>query len=156
MDEDRTSRVGDKRPYYRPTTVDQRKVLFRVYEKTESPRQAAAAAHVGIGTLYYWRKRFEAGGYAALDAPRSHRPHRFARQLPESVRQEVLAAKREHPEWGRQRIADELKKAHGWQAIVSPSEARRMLIEAGLWGAVARDPKGQRPTPATPKRRTRR
>jgi len=52
----------------------------------------------------------------------------------------VLAAKREHPEWGKQRIADELAKAHGWQPLVSPSEVRRMPIEAGLWSQVARDP----------------
>jgi hypothetical protein len=53
----------------------------------------------------------------------------------------VLAAKQEHPEWGKQRIADELAKAHGWQPLVSPSEVRRMLIEAGLWSQVARDPR---------------
>lgn len=156
MGEDATSRVGQKRPYYRPTTVDQRKLLFRVYEQTDSPQKAAAAAHVGIGTLYYWRKRFEVGGYAALEETRSHRPRSFPRQLSAAVREEVVAAKREHQDWGRQRIADELRKAHGWQAVVSPSEVRRTLIEAGLWTQVARLPKGVRPVLAMPKRRTRR
>lgn len=156
MDGDSASPTGGKRPYYRPTTVDQRKRLFAVYEQTRSVRQAAAAAHVGVGTYYYWRKRFEAGGSPALERPGSHRPHTFARQLPEGVRQEVLAAKREHPAWGRQRIADELRKAHGWQAVVSPSEVRRMLVEAGLWGPVARAPKGGRPPSAMPRSPTRR
>ena len=158
MDEDSTSPIGDKRPYYRPTTADQRKVLFRVYQQTDSPRQAAAVAHVGIGTLYYWRKRFEEGGYPALEQPRSHRPHGFARQLPEWVLKEVVAAKREHPEWGRQRIADELAKAHDWQPVVSPSEVRRMLIEAGLWTQLARPapPKAVRPASVMPKSPTRR
>ncbi len=142
MSEDSASPAKAKRPYYRPTTADQRRRLFEVYEQTDSPRQAAAAAHVGVGTLYYWRKRFEEGGYPALEQPRSRRPHRFARQLPESVRQEVIGARLEHPEWGRQRIADELRKAHGWQAVISPSEVRRTLIEAGLWSQVARAPKG--------------
>ena len=151
MSKNSTSPAGGKHPYYRPTTPDQRKRLFEVYEQTDSARQAAAVAHVGIGTLYYWRKRFAEGGYPALEQPRSHRPHTFACQLPESVRQEVLVAKREHPEWGRQRIADELRKAHGWQAVVSPSEVRRMLIEAGLWMQVTRVPKGGRPASATPK-----
>ena len=131
-------------------------MLFTVYERTGNARQAAAAAHVGMGTFYYWRPRFETGGYPALEEPMSHRPHTFARQLPEAIRQEVLAAKQEHPDWGRQRIADELGKAHGWQAVVSPSEVRRMLIEAGLWPQVACGPKGRGPGSATPKRPTRR
>ena len=156
MSEESASPTRGKRPYYRPTTSDQRRRLFEVYEETDRPRQAAAAAHVGVSTLYYWRKRFEAGGYPALEQPRSHRPHTFARQLPEWVRQEVITAKREHPEWGRRRIADELRKAHGWQPVVSPSEVRRMLIEAGLWSQVARDPKARRLAPAMPKSPTRR
>lgn len=156
MSEDSASPTKGKRPYYRPTTADQRRRLFEVYEETGSPRHAAAAAHVGVGTFSYWRKRFAEGGYAALEQPRSHRPHTFARQLPESVRQEVLAAKREHPEWGKQRLADELRKAHGWQPVVSPSEVRRMLIAAGLWTPVVRPPKAPRPPSATPKRPTRR
>ena len=156
MSMDLTSPTGGKRPYYRPTTADQRKRLFAVHEETNSVRRAAVAAHVGVGTYYYWRKRFEEGGYPALEQPGSHRPHTFARQLPASVGQEVLAAKREHPAWGKQRIADELTKAHGWQAVVSASEVRRMLIEAGLWDQVTRPPKGVNPPPATPTSRTRR
>jgi len=156
MSEDPVSPTKGKKPYYRPTTADQRRRLFEVYEKTRNPRQAAASAHVGVGTFYYWRKRFEEGGYPALEQTRSHRPHSFARQLPESVRQDVIAAKREHPEWGRQRIADELRKAHDWRAVVSPSEVRRMLIEAGLWTQVARPPKANRPPSAMPKSPTRR
>jgi transposase len=125
-----------KRPYYRPTTPDQRRRLFEVYEETGIPKKAAAAAHVTVSTLYYWRRRFEEGGYAALGQTRSHRPHTFPNQLPESVRQEVIAAKREKPEWGRQRIADEVRKAHDWQAVISPSEVRRTLVKAGLWPQV--------------------
>jgi transposase len=151
MSEGATGPTGGKHPYYRPTTAGQRKRLFAVYERTQSVRQAVAAAHVGIGTYYYWRPRFEPGGYPALEPARSHRPHTFARQLDETVCQEVLAAKREHPEWGRQRIADELRQAHGWPAVVSPSEVRRMLIAAGLWRQVTRAPKGGRPASAMPK-----
>ena len=124
--------MGGKRPYYRPTTADQRKLAFAVYQQTDSPRKACEAAHIGRGTFYHWLSRFLAGGYAALEQPHSHRPHTFPRQLPESVRGAVLAAKQEHPDWGKQRIADELAKAHGWQPLASASEVRRMLIEAGL------------------------
>lgn len=148
---------GGKRPYYRPTTADQRKLLFRVYEQTGKVRQACTAAHVGIGTFYYWRKRFLAGGYPALEEVGSHTPHSFPHKLPEWVLAEVIAAKREHPQWGKRRIADELRKGHGWQAVVSASEVRRILIEAGLWSKVARRPKkGGSSASATPSGRTRR
>jgi transposase len=130
---DLTSPTGGKRPYDRPTTADQRKRLFAVHEETNSVRRAAVAAHVGVGTYYYWRKRFEEGGYPALAQPGSHRPHTFARQLPASVGQEVLAAKREHPAWGKQRIADELTRANQWVPLASRGTVRRILVDAGLW-----------------------
>ena len=150
------SATSGKRPYYRPTTVDQRKLLFRTYEQTNSPRKASQVAHVGIGTFYKWRKRFEQGGYPALEAVRSHAAHHHPNQLPESVIEEVIQARREHPEWGRHRIADELAKAHDWQQVVSASEVRRILVKAGLWSEVAQPPKGQGRSSATPKRPTRR
>lgn len=134
--------VGGKRPYYRPTTADQRKLMLAVYQQTDSPRKACAAAHVGMSTFYHWRQRFEEGGYAALEECRSHAPHTFPNQLAAAVVEEVKAAKGEHPEWGRRRIAAELGKAHGWQPVVSASEVRRILVEAGLWAVVARPPKG--------------
>ncbi len=138
-----TSESGEgKRPYYRPTTVDQRKLLFRCYEETGSASAAARAAHVGVGTFYYWRQRYEAGGYGALEVTGSHRPHTFPRALAASIVEEVKAAKVEHPAWGRRRIADELRKRHDWQAVVSASEVRRTLIAAGLWEQVVRRPKG--------------
>jgi len=157
MNDDRApDPLAGKRPYFRPTTADQRKLLFAVYEQTDSPRKACEAAHVSIGTFYYWRPRFQDGGYKALEQLGSHRPHTFPRQLPPSVLEEVITAKREHPDWGKQRIADELSKAHGWTPIVSASEVRRILIDAGLWTQVAKPPKKAGSASATPSFPTRR
>lgn len=150
------SPADSKRPYYRPTTAGQRKLLFKVYEETGSARKACRTAHVGFATFYYWRPRFEAGGYTALEEVRSHAPHTFPNQLPECIRQEAITAKREHPEWGRRRIADELRKAHDWQPVISASEVRRTLIDAGLWPQVSKPSKKARRAPATPKSQTRR
>jgi transposase len=135
-----------KQSYFRPTTADQRRRLFEVYERTDSPRRACAAAHVGIATLYYWRPRFLAGGYAALVEPASHARHTFANRLSATIVADVVTAKHDHPDWGRRRIADELRKSHDWQAVVSASEVRRILVRAGVWTAVARDPKGASPS----------
>lgn len=145
------SPTKSKRPYYRPTTADQRKLLFQVYEQTGIARQACRAAHVGFATFYYWLPRFEQGGYAALEEVKSHAPHTFPNELPASIREEVVGAKREHAEWGRQRIADELRKAHNWQPVISASEVRRTLIDAGLWPQVSKPSKKGRRAPATPK-----
>ena len=151
----RDEEMPAKRPFFRPTTADQRKVLFQVYEQTGSPRTACAAAHVGIATFYHWRPRFLAGGDAALDEPRSHAPHTFPHHLPAPIVAEVERAKQEHPEWGRRRIAAEVRKSHDWQAVVSASEVRRILLRAGLWSVVARDPKGsaRSVTPSGPRKR---
>lgn len=145
-----------KRPYYRPTTADQRKLLFRTYRETGSVSGAARAAHVGVGTFYYWRPRFEAGGEAALEVTGSHRPHTFPQALAASLVAEVKDAKVEHPEWGRRRIAHEVGKQHGWQPVVSASAVRRMLIAAGLWEQVACPPKKGAAASATPRFPTKR
>jgi transposase len=144
-----------KRPYFRPTTADRRRLMFSAYEQTGSPRRACAAAHVCLGTFYRWRLRFLAGGYAALDEPGSHRPHSSPQQLPRPSVDEVVAAKRGHPAWGRRRIADELAKGHGWQAVASASQVRRILIAAGLWPERVRSAKEGGRSAATPTSRAR-
>ena len=43
----------------------------------------------------------------------------------------------QHPEWGKQRLADELAKANGGVPLVSPHTVKRILRAAGLWPAPA-------------------
>jgi len=89
-----------------------------------------------------------------LEEPVSHRPHTSPNQLPGDLVEEVIVAKREHPTWGKRRIADELAKGHGWQAVVSASQVRRVLIGVGLWPQRARPAKKGVLPSATPKSRT--
>jgi hypothetical protein len=49
------------------------------------------------------------------------------------VAERVLALRREHPDWGKTRLADELAKANQWVPLVSPNTVRRILQEAGFW-----------------------
>jgi hypothetical protein len=53
------------------------------------------------------------------------------------VVEEVIALRRQQPTWGKQRLADELAKAHGWVPLVSPNTVKRILRTAGLWPAAA-------------------
>ena len=53
--------------------------------------------------------------------------------------------RQENPKWGKRRIADELKKANDWVALVSPNTVRRILIEAGMWEPLVAEKKSSPP-----------
>ena len=129
------------RTYFPLTTASQRRLLFETWPATGEVAQACAVAHVGRRTFYYWKPRFLAEGYPALErcvsrAPRS--PHRTA----PAVAAQVIALRQQQPTWGKQRVADELAKANQWVPLVSPNTVKRSLRDAGLW-----------PLPAAPAQR---
>ena len=120
------------RTHFPHTTPSQRRLLFETWEATGDVDEACRVAHMGRRTFYYWKPRFEAGGYAALERFESRAPHRPHRTAP-AVEGRVVALRREQPAWGRRRLADELARANGWVPLVSPGTVRRILREAGLW-----------------------
>lgn len=121
-----------KRTYFPSTTVQQRRLLFEIWEETGDRAEACRRAHVCQSTFYRWKPRFEAGGYAALDEPLSHAPQRPKLASAEIERQ-VIEKRRENPDWGKRRIADELAKGNNWVPLVSPNTVKRILQDAGLW-----------------------
>lgn len=131
-----------KRPYFRPTTPAQRRLLFETYAATGDVAAACAKAHVGRGTFYYWRPRFEAGGYEALEQERSRAPHRTRiRPIAPDIVEEVIAYKRAHPQAGYRTVAQRVRQAHDWQPVIGPSKVRLILLEAGLVRPAAAEPK---------------
>ena len=127
------SEAKPKRPYFRPTTSQQRRLLFERYEETGSVPQACATAHVGRGTFYYWWPRFKSGGYPALEQEQSRAPHKTRiPPLAEAIVQEVITYKKAHPEAGYRTVANGVRQAHNWQAVVGATKVRKVLIEAGL------------------------
>jgi transposase InsO family protein len=58
----------------------------------------------------------------------------------EWVERRVIAMREEHPEWGKQRIADEMRREKEWEKVVSANTVRRILREAGLWEAAGSQP----------------
>jgi transposase len=129
------------RTHFPRTTPSQRRLLFETWEATGDVAHACQVAHVGQRTFYYWKPRFLAGGYPALQQFASQAPHHPHRTAPAVVAQ-VIALGHEQPAWGTRRLAAELTKAHGWVPLVSPSTVKRILRAAGLW-----------PTPVTPAKR---
>ena len=124
--------MNRKRTYFPPTTAQQRRLLFEVWEETGDREEACQRAHVCQSTFYNWKPRFEAGGYAALEETGSHAPHQLYRVAPE-VEAQVVKLRQEHPDWGKRRIADEMAKGNNWVPLVSVNTVKRILKDAGLW-----------------------
>ena len=124
--------MSQKRVHFPLTTRQQRRLLFEVWEETGSVTEACRKAHVGRGTFYYWKPRFEKQGYAGLEEFRSRAP-RNPRGTAQEIEQRVIEMRREHPDWGKLRIADELAKANNWVRVISPNTVRRILREVDEW-----------------------
>jgi len=124
--------MNTKRTYFPRTTAQQRRLLFEVWEASGSVAEACRQAHVCERTFFKWKPRFEAEGYAALEAFHSHAP-KNPHCKSQEVRAEIIALRRQHPEWGKKRIADELAKGNHWVALASPNTVKRILQDAGLW-----------------------
>ncbi|MCJ7558135.1 MAG: helix-turn-helix domain-containing protein [Gammaproteobacteria bacterium] len=121
-----------KRTYFPRTTAQQRRLLFEVWEATGDVAAACRQAHVCERTFYNWHPRFKEGGYAALEKFRSPVP-KNPRRTPPEVEEQVIALRRQHADWGKQRLADELSKGNNWVPLVSPNTVKRILADAGLW-----------------------
>jgi transposase len=126
-----------KRIHFPQTTAQQRKLLFETWEATGNVTAACRKAHVGRGTFYYWKPRFDEDGYAGLEEFASRVP-KEPRRTSLEVEEKVIALRREHPDWGKNRIADELAKANNWVPLSSRNTVKRILADAGLWEAVER------------------
>jgi transposase len=124
--------MDKKRTYFPTTTAQQRRLLFEIWEETGDLEEACRRAHVSVGTFYYWRPRFEEGGYEALASLRSRAP-KAPSQTDPAIAAQVVAMREAQPTWGKRRIADELTKGNNWVPLVSPNTVKRILQDAGLW-----------------------
>lgn len=127
--------MASKHIHFPQTTAQQRKLLFETWEATGNVSEACRQAHVGRGTFYYWKPRFDEQGYAGLEAFASRAPKEPCRTSP-AIEKKVIKLRRKHPDWGKKRIADELAKGNNWVRLVSPNTVKRILQQAGLWEAV--------------------
>lgn len=125
--------MSPKRTYFPPTTPQQRKLLFETWQATGSVAEACQKAHVGRGTFYLWKPRFEAEGYAGLEHYQKKGPEKGYGRIAKEIEQKIVEIHKEHEDWGKHRIADEIAKANNWVALVSPNTVRRVLEEAGMW-----------------------
>ena len=135
-----------KRTYFPATTRQQRQLLFKTWEETGNVTEACAQARVNRQTFYNWKARFEEGGYEALNECRSHAP-KNPNRIGSDVEAKVIEMRRDHADWGKQRIANELAKGNSWVPIVSANTVKRILLDAGFWPQKGRREK-KRPAPS--------
>ena len=79
-----------KTPYFRPTTAQQRKLLFSVWQQTGNVAFACRKARVSRQTFYNWKARFQTESYPGLEATKSHAPHNPHR-ISDEISKQVIA-----------------------------------------------------------------
>jgi transposase len=141
--------MSQKNTYFGFTTVQQRKLLFQTWQETGSVTRACQIAHVSRGTFYHWKPRFDQKGVAGLEEHESRVAHKLNRKA-EAIEQQVVELRRQHPDWGKMRIANEMTKQNNWVAIVSVNTVKRILQEAHLWPEQARSGRKKATKPAEP------
>lgn len=122
-----------KRIYFPPTTPQQRKLLFEIWEQTDNVTVACQKAHVGRTTFYYWKPRFDKDGYAGLETYEKTGVPKGTGRVAAEVETKVLELHDQHAGWGKHRLVNEIAKANNWVPLVSPNTVRRILEDAGLW-----------------------
>jgi transposase len=133
--------MSSKHIHYPDTTPQQRKLLFETWQTGSSVVEACRKAHVGRGTFYRWKPRFEAEGYAGLEEYQKKGPEKGYGRTSAEIEDQVIKLRKLHADWGKHRIADEIAKANNWVPLISPNTVRRILEEAGLWKPEEKRPK---------------
>lgn len=122
-----------KRVYFPPTTPQQRKLLFEIWEQSNNVTTACQKAHVGRATFYYWKARFDKEGYSGLESYEKLGVPKGTGRVAAAVESKVLELRGQNEDWGKHRLANEIAKANNWVALVSPNTVRRILEDAGMW-----------------------
>jgi transposase InsO family protein len=77
-------------------------------------------------------RRANEEGEEALDAYKSKAHYTYPYQTPPEIVAETYALHQVHPEWGRRRLAHQVRKAHHWEPVIGPTKVGKLL---GEWRA---------------------
>ena len=125
----KVSSMSKTRIYYPETTAQQRYQLFQIWEKTGDINLACNRARVSRSTFYYWKERFDKGGYAAIAKPKSNAP-KNPRRTPPDIVERIKSIKQKNPEWGKERIAKEVARVDPKGRTVGATTVFRILKRA--------------------------
>lgn len=126
--------------YHRETTFQQRRHLFEVAEQTKNISEACRQAKVSRSTYYRWKPGYEKDGVEGLREPKSHAAHN-PHTIDPQIEKRIVELRREHPNWGKKRIAQWIWKEHDWEKVVAIETVRKVLLRHGLWNVKKREKK---------------
>lgn len=118
--------------YYRQTTFQQRRYLFELAEQLGNVSEACKLAKVSRKTYYRWKPRYAEEGVEGLREPKSHAVHN-PKTIDPQIERRIIELRREHPNWGKTRIAQWIWKEHDWERVVAIETVRNVLDRHGLW-----------------------
>ncbi|MBE3122312.1 MAG: DDE-type integrase/transposase/recombinase [Thermoplasmata archaeon] len=118
--------------YYRETTFQQRKQLFVLADQLQNVSEACTQMKVSRKHYYHWKPRYDQEGIDGLRTPKSHAPQN-PQTIDPQIEQRIIELKREHPKWGKKRIAQWIWKEHSWENVVAVNTVRNVLHRHGLW-----------------------
>ncbi|CAG0949093.1 hypothetical protein PLCT2_00072 [Planctomycetaceae bacterium] len=129
-DETLRSKVLLPTPAVRPAfTAQQRFLILDIWVRSALPAgDFAPLVGVAPHTLYSWRKRFDEFGPAGLSDQPKGAP--TGSRLNVATRRAIVMLKRNHPEWGCERIQDVLMRSEGYTATHADISADRTTIQA--------------------------
>jgi transposase InsO family protein len=117
-------------PLMRPRTLtpEQRLLILDSWHRSKLPaNDFAPLVGVSSAALFKWRKLFTEHGPAGLEDRLRGAP--TGSRMSEVTRRAVLLLKATHPDWGQERIHNELLRTKGLQA--SPGAIGKVLAEEG-------------------------
>ena len=118
--------------YYRETTFQQRRQLFEITDQLQNVSEACRQMKVSRTHYYRWKPRYDKDGIDGLRTPKSHAPQN-PQTIDPQIEQRIIELKREHPKWGKKRIAQWIWKEHSWEKVVAVNTVRNILRRHGLW-----------------------
>ncbi len=102
--------------------------LLRLAEELRNVSRACAIAGFSRDSFYRFRRRFEAGGAAAL-ANTSRRQPNPKNRVGRVIEEAVVALAIDQPAWGRARVASELARRN---LVISPAGIRCVWLRHDL------------------------
>lgn len=115
---------------WRTMEVQEQRIRFVVAADRAGASMTALCAEFDISrpTGYLWRKKYRAGGVAAV-AELSRRPQCSPSRTGEQIEERIVALRRQRPDWGARKLAVLLER-EGLR--VPPATVHRVLLRRGL------------------------
>lgn len=127
--------------YWPRTTFPQRRLMIEIYKETARITLACRIANVCYNTFRLWYSRYLQNKEEGIKQSPPRQGWYHPRTTPLHLAQRIIELYKEHPEWGKESIANYIRKEHNWQPVISPNGVKKVLEREGLWKKLVNPPK---------------